>query len=61
MSRASFGPRGDHGAPAGPVLRYGLSGTGILAGGLLIASSAGGVSRLAAAIEEEAFRSALTD
>ncbi len=61
LSRASFGPRGNHGAPAGPVLRYGLSGTGILAGGLLIASSAGGVSRLAAAIEEEAFRRALTD
>jgi hypothetical protein len=61
LSRASFGPRGNHGAPAGPVLRYGLSGTGILAGGLLIASSAGGVSRLAAAIDEEAFRRALTD
>ncbi len=41
LSRDGLAPRSGHGAHGGPVLRYGLSGTGIVEGGLLIAASAG--------------------
>ncbi|WP_182177661.1 heparinase [Methylobacterium radiotolerans] len=60
LSRDGLAPRSGHGAHGGPVLRYGLSGTGIVEGGLLIAASAGSVDRLTAAVEGRAFQQTRT-
>ncbi|MET0430553.1 MAG: heparinase [Microvirga sp.] len=54
-------PAPDHVPPPIPVLSYALSGSRSVIGGLLIASSSESLRQLARVVEDEAFRSALTD
>ncbi|MCJ2048321.1 heparinase [Methylobacterium sp. J-070] len=61
VSRAWAGPGSNHGASGGAVVRYGLSGVRSVAGGVLIAASADSLSRLARAVEDDAFRQAFAD
>ena len=58
VSRHNRASRSVDGARGGAVLRYGLSGTGTVEGGLLIAASAGSIDRLTATVEGPAFRRA---